>query len=141
MIGLFQENGPCRINNDTRTVSLNPNSWNEVANVYVNQVVVPRFDLIVRCRLYIDQPVGVGFSHGTTIVGTSEAAASDVWKVNLLSMSPLESALINCMLVPANFLCRLTFQQPSEERFRPLDRIVWWSLWSYFCRVSPLKQT
>ncbi|THH27354.1 hypothetical protein EUX98_g6827 [Antrodiella citrinella] len=63
MIGLFQENGPCRINNDTETVSLNPNSWNSISNV-----------------LYIDQPIGTGFSHGTTTVGTSEAAASDVWK-------------------------------------------------------------
>ncbi|KAI0795769.1 alpha/beta-hydrolase [Abortiporus biennis] len=63
MIGLFQENGPCRINNDSTTVSLNPNSWNNVANM-----------------LFIDQPVGVGFSHGTTTVGTSEQAASDTWK-------------------------------------------------------------
>ncbi|GJE86462.1 carboxypeptidase [Phanerochaete sordida] len=62
MIGLFQENGPCRINNDSKTVSLNPNSWNNVANM-----------------LYIDQPVGVGFSHGTTTVGTSQQAASDIW--------------------------------------------------------------
>ena len=30
-------------------------------------------------RLYIDQPVGVGFSHGTTSVGTSQQAASDFW--------------------------------------------------------------
>ena len=35
MIGLFQENGPCRISNDSKTVNLNPNSWNTVANVYV----------------------------------------------------------------------------------------------------------
>ncbi|KAH7101984.1 alpha/beta-hydrolase [Auriculariales sp. MPI-PUGE-AT-0066] len=42
MIGLFQENGPCRINNDSQTVSRNPYSWNEYANM-----------------LYIDQPVGV----------------------------------------------------------------------------------
>ncbi|KIP01841.1 hypothetical protein PHLGIDRAFT_131081 [Phlebiopsis gigantea 11061_1 CR5-6] len=62
MIGLFQENGPCRINNDSKTVSLNPNSWNNVANM-----------------LYIDQPVGVGFSHGTTDVGTSQEAAEDIW--------------------------------------------------------------
>jgi len=63
MLGLFQENGPCRISNNSQTVSLNPQSWNNVANV-----------------LYIDQPIGVGFSHGTTSVGTSQAAAQDVWK-------------------------------------------------------------
>ncbi|KAI0643599.1 serine carboxypeptidase [Trametes meyenii] len=63
MIGLFQENGPCRITNDSKSVTLNPNSWNEVSNM-----------------LYIDQPVGVGFSHGTTSVGTSIEAAQDVWK-------------------------------------------------------------
>ncbi|KAK7439809.1 hypothetical protein VKT23_017385 [Stygiomarasmius scandens] len=62
MIGLFQELGPCRINNDTRTVSLNPFSWNTNANM-----------------LFIDQPVGVGFSHGTLDVGTSQEAAEDVW--------------------------------------------------------------
>ncbi|OBZ77753.1 Carboxypeptidase S1 [Grifola frondosa] len=63
MIGLFQEHGPCRITNDSSGVTLNPNSWNEVSNM-----------------LYIDQPVGVGFSHGTTTVGTSQEAASDIWK-------------------------------------------------------------
>ncbi|KAH9480111.1 Carboxypeptidase S1 [Psilocybe cubensis] len=62
MIGLLQENGPCRITNDSTSVTLNPFSWNNEANV-----------------LYIDQPVGVGFSHGDTKVGTSEAAAADVW--------------------------------------------------------------
>ena len=36
MIGLFQENGPCRINNQSTGVDLNPTSWNEVANVYVS---------------------------------------------------------------------------------------------------------
>ena len=36
MIGLFQENGPCRINNQSTGVDLNPTSWNEFANVYVS---------------------------------------------------------------------------------------------------------
>jgi carboxypeptidase C (cathepsin A) len=63
MIGLLQELGPCRIANDSRTVTLNPYPWNNEANV-----------------LFIDQPVGVGFSHGTESVGTSEEAATDVWK-------------------------------------------------------------
>lgn len=42
MLGLFQENGPCRITNDSTGVTLNPNSWNEVSNM-----------------LYIDQPGNV----------------------------------------------------------------------------------
>lgn len=45
MIGLFQENGPCRISNDSQSLLNNPYSWNEYANM-----------------LYIDQPIGVGKS-------------------------------------------------------------------------------
>ena len=41
MIGLFQENGPCRFENNASEPSLNPYSFNNVANM-----------------LYIDQPVG-----------------------------------------------------------------------------------
>jgi len=63
MMGLFQENGPCRIKNDSSGVRHNPTSWNEFANV-----------------LYIDQPVGTGFSYGTEDVDTSLKAAQDVWK-------------------------------------------------------------
>ncbi|KAJ7075065.1 serine carboxypeptidase [Mycena belliarum] len=62
MIGLLQELGPCRITNDSSSVTLNPFSWNTNSNM-----------------LFIDQPVGVGFSHGTLSVGTSQAAAADVW--------------------------------------------------------------
>lgn len=62
MLGLLQENGPCRITNNSESVTLNPFSWNTNSNV-----------------LYIDQPVGVGFSHGTESVGTSQEAAADVW--------------------------------------------------------------
>ncbi|KAK7008403.1 carboxypeptidase [Favolaschia claudopus] len=62
MVGLLQELGPCRITNDSSSVKLNPFSWNTNANV-----------------LFIDQPVGVGFSHGTLSVETSVDAAKDVW--------------------------------------------------------------
>jgi carboxypeptidase C (cathepsin A) len=62
MIGLLQENGPCRITNDSSSVKLNPYSWNNEVNM-----------------LFIDQPIGAGFSHGTESVGTSQEAAADVW--------------------------------------------------------------
>ncbi|PAV19042.1 serine carboxypeptidase [Pyrrhoderma noxium] len=70
MIGLLQENGPCRINSDERTVSLNPYSWNNNANI-----------------LYIDQPVGVGYSHGTLDVSGSLEAAEAVWKMLQIFLS------------------------------------------------------
>ncbi|KAJ7017684.1 serine carboxypeptidase [Mycena alexandri] len=62
MIGLLQELGPCRITNDSASVTLNSFSWNNNSNM-----------------LFIDQPVGVGFSHGTESVGTSQDAAADMW--------------------------------------------------------------
>lgn len=48
MIGLFQENGPCHFVGSATEPTLNPYSFNEYANM-----------------LYVDQPIGVGFSYGT----------------------------------------------------------------------------
>ncbi|KAH8119566.1 serine carboxypeptidase [Phellopilus nigrolimitatus] len=62
MLGLFQENGPCRINTDEATLSLNKYSWNNNANM-----------------LYIDQPIGVGYSHGDLKVSGAKQAAEAVW--------------------------------------------------------------
>lgn len=64
MIGLFQENGPCHFVNGEDTPSLNKYSWNNYANM-----------------LYIDQPIGVGFSYGTNDVTSTETAAPYVWKL------------------------------------------------------------
>ncbi|KAI4177768.1 MAG: hypothetical protein LQ343_000232 [Gyalolechia ehrenbergii] len=64
MIGLFQENGPCHFVNGASTPSLNQYSWNSYANM-----------------LYIDQPVGVGFSYGTDSVTSTVTAAPYVWKL------------------------------------------------------------
>lgn len=45
MLGLFGENGPCIVNEDSRTTDVNPWSWNNFVNI-----------------LYIDEPNQVGFS-------------------------------------------------------------------------------
>ncbi|KAF8128592.1 Alpha/Beta hydrolase protein [Boletus edulis] len=63
MIGLFQEHGPCLVNADGTSTYLNPYSWNNVSNM-----------------IYIDQPIGTGFSYGTDTVNSTEAAAPFVWK-------------------------------------------------------------
>lgn len=46
MIGLFQENGPCMVNNDSMSTTNNPFAWNNKVNM-----------------LFIDQPNQVGFSY------------------------------------------------------------------------------
>ena len=44
--GLLKENGPFRVGSDGKTVTIDPHSWNTLANV-----------------LYLESPVGVGFSY------------------------------------------------------------------------------
>jgi carboxypeptidase C (cathepsin A) len=58
MEGLFEENGPFKINADGHTLSTNPHSWHNAANV-----------------LFIDQPIGTGLSFvrsGGTVRGQSD---------------------------------------------------------------------
>ncbi|KAK8845458.1 hypothetical protein IAR55_006171 [Kwoniella newhampshirensis] len=65
-LGLLMELGPCSVKDDPKTVNdtkVNPYSWNNNANIF-----------------FLDQPIGVGFSHAENgqAVGTTEAAAVDV---------------------------------------------------------------
>ncbi|RPD60581.1 alpha/beta-hydrolase [Lentinus tigrinus ALCF2SS1-7] len=62
MIGLFQENGPCQVNPDNQTTVINPYSWNSKSNM-----------------IYVDQPIGSGFSYGTVDVNSTFASAPPVW--------------------------------------------------------------
>ncbi|ETP43878.1 hypothetical protein F442_09507, partial [Phytophthora nicotianae P10297] len=60
ILALLQENGPCSVNSDL-SLKKNPYSWNERANV-----------------MWIDQPVGVGFSYGDrSEYDTSEKEVGD----------------------------------------------------------------
>lgn len=60
ILALLEENGPCSVNDDL-TLKRNPFSWNERANI-----------------MWVDQPVGVGFSYGDkSEYDTSEKEVGD----------------------------------------------------------------
>lgn len=60
LLGMMAENGPCSINPDSNSSTLNPWSWNNEVNI-----------------LFIDQPVQVGYSYDELYNGTCNLLASD----------------------------------------------------------------
>ncbi|WPH00639.1 Hypothetical protein R9X50_00346900 [Acrodontium crateriforme] len=62
LIGLFQENGPCHFRPGATEPILNRYSWNTYANM-----------------LYVDQPIGTGFSYGDDTTDSTLTAAPYVW--------------------------------------------------------------
>ncbi|KAK2452511.1 calponin [Trifolium repens] len=75
--GAMQELGPFRVNSDGRTLSLNKDSWNNVANV-----------------IFLESPVGVGFSYSnkpsdySNIGDNSTARDSYIFLLNWLERFP-----------------------------------------------------
>lgn len=61
LIGLLQENGPCNVNIDSNSTTLNPWSWNNNVNM-----------------LYIDQPNQVGFSYDVPSNGTLDTLRGEI---------------------------------------------------------------
>lgn len=59
-VALFVENGPFKINSDNKTLKINPYSWNNNANI-----------------LYVDQPIGTGFSTGDKLDTNEDEIAAD----------------------------------------------------------------
>jgi len=61
-LALLTENGPCSVNADGETTSVNPYSWTEAAHV-----------------LWLDQPAGVGFSYGQETDTNEKMIAEDAY--------------------------------------------------------------
>ncbi|GAB5585821.1 hypothetical protein Unana1_00721 [Umbelopsis nana] len=58
LTGLWMEHGPCLVSPSGNETTYNPNSWNNFANV-----------------IFLDQPIQVGYSYGSSRVSTSEQSA------------------------------------------------------------------
>ncbi|KAG0147667.1 hypothetical protein CROQUDRAFT_61494 [Cronartium quercuum f. sp. fusiforme G11] len=78
MIALFQEHGPCRVKLDSSGLDDNIYSWSQSANI-----------------IYLDQPIGTGYSYGTTVVKTSFEAAITVYNaLQLFYLDPIFSKFV-----------------------------------------------
>ena len=64
LAGIFSQNGPCRMEVNDTEPHLNPLSFNGVSNM-----------------LYVDQPIGTGFSHGADNYNSTFTAAPQVWSL------------------------------------------------------------
>ncbi|KAI8369484.1 carboxypeptidase S1 [Radiomyces spectabilis] len=63
MIGLWQETGPCSLSQNGTTATLNPYSWTRYSNM-----------------IFLDQPVGTGFSYGARKTFSTEETAIKVYE-------------------------------------------------------------
>jgi hypothetical protein len=104
MIGLFEENGPCQFYNGSSTPSLNPYSWNKYANM-----------------LYIDQPVGVGFSYDAD--PSPPAWTCDENEFCTPTGVTNKTVEVNSTITAAPYMWK--FMQAFYAQFRALYRVVW----------------
>lgn len=75
MYGAASQGGPCRVNSDSNSTTLNPWSWNNVANL-----------------LYIDQPVQTGFSYDYLVNGTLNQFTGEITPMDFGDHVPQSNA-------------------------------------------------
>jgi hypothetical protein len=99
LMGATAENGPCYINPDSNSTTLNPWSWNNKVNM-----------------LYLDQPVQVGFSYDQLVPSVLDLLTGAVTPANGSQMS---SAISVTGILPS--------QNPSSAANTTANaaRIIW----------------
>ncbi|KAF3481026.1 carboxypeptidase S1 [Arthroderma uncinatum] len=75
MFGMLTENGPCFVNPDSNSTTLNPHSWNNEVNM-----------------LYLDQPVQVGLSYDTLANFTRNLVTDTITKLEPNDPIPEQNA-------------------------------------------------
>ncbi|KAE9375155.1 carboxypeptidase S1 [Stipitochalara longipes BDJ] len=71
LISVGSENGPCSVNEDSNSTTLNPWSWNNEVNI-----------------LYIDQPAQTGFSYDVLTNGTLDQVSANISIVDFSAGTP-----------------------------------------------------
>ncbi|OAX82780.1 hypothetical protein ACJ72_02868 [Emergomyces africanus] len=84
MFGLFQENGPCTVNPDSNSTTLNPWSWNRKVNM-----------------LYIDQPVQTGFSYDALVNVTTDFFSGDITIIDASNSVPVQNGTFRVGTYPS----------------------------------------
>jgi hypothetical protein len=123
LLGVTAENGPCYINLDSNSTTLNPWSWNNNVNM-----------------LYLDQPVQVGFSYDKlvpsmlnlisgTVTPSDDSVSSDMASVASILPSQDPFSAVNTTANAARIIWQFTqiWLRDFPEHQSSDDRISIWA--------------
>lgn len=99
LIGLLEEHGPCYVNADSNSTTLNPWSWNNEVNM-----------------LYIDQPVQVGFSYDTLNNGTYDSTTGRITLMDFSDEIPQQNNTLYTGVFPSNNIYSTTNNTQNSAR-------------------------
>lgn len=136
LMGATVENGPCNINRDSNSTTLNPWSWNNNVNM-----------------LYVDQPVQVGFSYDElvpsilnlltgTITSSNGSEASNAISVTGILPSQNPASAVNTTMNAARVLWQFTqiwLQDFPEHKSSDDHLSIWANSVSTYTRLVPLS--